>query len=45
MTFDERTYVEDDFDFLHIFNGTGTLVGSYTGGQLSGITLEIPASL
>ena len=42
VTFDQRTYVEDEFDFLYVFDGQGNLVDGYTGDQLAGVTLEIP---
>ena len=42
VTFDQRTYVEDEFDFLFVYDGENNLIGQYTGGQLAGVTLEIP---
>ena len=42
ITFDAQTYLEEDFDFLLVYDGKGTLIGEYTGDQLSSVTLEIP---
>ncbi len=42
VTFDERTNVEEDFDFLYLYDSTGELVGKYTGIQLAGQTITIP---
>ena len=41
VTFDDRTNIEEDFDFLKIFDGSGNLVGEYTGTTLAGQTVEV----
>ena len=40
VTFDEQTYLEEDFDFLFIYDGEGNLIGNYTGDQLAGLAAE-----
>ena len=42
VTFDERTEIEDGFDYLRIFDGTGSQVGEYTGTELAGQTVTVP---
>ena len=42
VTFDDRTNIEEDFDFLKIFDGSGNLIGEYTGTALAGATVEVP---
>lgn len=44
VTFDERTEVEEDFDFIYIYSGDGTEIGKYTGKQLSGAIIEVPGN-
>ena len=34
--------MEDGFDYLHVYDGEKNLIGSYTGTELAGATLEIP---
>ena len=41
ITFDERTEVEEDFDYIYLLSEDGTEVGKYTGTQLSGKTIKI----
>jgi len=41
VTFDENTYMEDGFDFLHVYDANGTLIGTYTGSELAGVTLKL----
>ena len=41
VTFDENTDIEEDFDFLYIYDGNGTEIGKYTGKSLAGKTVEI----
>ncbi len=41
VTFDERTEVEDGFDFIYIYDGNGTEVGKYTGKELAGKVIEV----
>ena len=42
VTFDARTDIEDGFDYLYVFDGTGKQVGKYTGTELAGQTITIP---
>ncbi len=42
VTFDERTNVEDGFDYLYIYDGSGKEIGSYTGTALAGQTVTVP---
>ena len=42
VTFDARTDIEDGFDYLYVFDGTGKQVGKYTGTDLAGQTITIP---
>ena len=42
VTFDQRTEVEDGFDYIYIYGADGTEIGRYTGTQLSGATVKIP---
>lgn len=42
VTFDAATMLEDEFDFLYIYDGEGTLIGEYTGAVLSGATITVP---
>ena len=41
VTFDDRTNIEEDFDYLKIFDGSGNLIGEYTGTTLAGQTVEV----
>ena len=42
VTFDARTNIEEDFDYLYIFDGAGEQVGKYTGTELAGQTITVP---
>ena len=42
VTFDARTNIEEDFDYLYIFDGAGKQVGKYTGTELAGQTITVP---
>ena len=42
VSFDERTEIEEDFDFLYLYDGEGNEIGVYTGAELAGQTIEIP---
>ncbi len=42
VTFDERTNIEDGFDFLYIYDGARNEIGKYTGTELAGQTVEVP---
>ena len=39
--FDERTAVESGFDYIYIFSADDTMVGKYTGTDLTGKTIRI----
>ncbi len=39
VTFDERTCVEDEFDYLYVYDAAGNEVGQYTGVALAGQTI------
>ncbi|MCM1102062.1 MAG: leucine-rich repeat protein [Clostridium sp.] len=41
VTFDERTEIEDGFDYLYLYNASGTEIGKYTGKELAGQTVNI----
>ncbi len=41
VTFSDNTYVEDDYDFIYIYDRDYTLVGTYTGSQLAGQTITV----
>ena len=41
VTFDERTRVEEGFDYIFVFDKGGNQIGKYTGQQLAGVTLTI----
>ncbi len=43
VTFDERTKVESNWDFLYVYDGDDNLIGKYTGEELAGATLYIPS--
>ena len=42
VTFDDRTEMEDGFDYLYILDGSGKEVGKYTGKELAGKTVSVP---
>ena len=42
VTFDKKTEMEDGFDYLLIYDGGKNLIGTYTGKELAGKTIEIP---
>lgn len=41
VTFDERTEMEEGFDYLHLYDASGKEVGRYTGKELAGQTLTV----
>ena len=41
VTFDLRTYMEEDFDYLYLYDMNGTEVGKYTGDELAGKTIIV----
>jgi len=41
VSFDDRTEIEDDFDFLYIYDKNGKQVGKYTGTSLAGEMVKI----
>ena len=42
VTFDEKTEMEDGFDYLFVYDGNGKLVGKYTGTELAGQSVVVP---
>ena len=44
LTFAEKTAFEYEGDYLHIYDGNGQLVGSYTGSELAGQTVTVNGS-
>ncbi len=44
VTFDERTMIEDGFDYLYIYDSNNRLIGKYTGAELAGTTVTVPGS-
>ena len=42
ITFSADTYVEDGYDYIYLYNGSGILVGKYTGADAAGLTVTIP---
>ena len=41
VTFDARTEVEEEYDYLYIYDGKNNQIGKYTGKELAGKTLRI----
>ena len=41
VTFDEKTEVEEEFDYLYLYDSEGNEVGKYTGTELAGQTVII----
>ncbi len=41
VTFDEMTKVEENYDFIYIYDGNNKRIGRYTGTQLAGKTIEV----
>ncbi len=41
VTFDERTNIEDGFDYIYIYDKNGAKIGTYTGTELAGKTIFI----
>ena len=44
VTFNSQTYTEPGYDMIHIHDGRGNLVGTYTGSQLAGRTVAVPGN-
>ena len=44
VTFDSRTEMETDFDYLYIYDKEKKQVGKYTGTELAGKTIEVPGN-
>ena len=42
VTFDSRTEMEEDFDYLLVYDGEGNQIGRYTGTELTGATITVP---
>ena len=45
VTFDERTRMEDGFDYLYIYDGNGQQIGKYAGTDLAGTTVTVPGDM
>ncbi len=41
VTFDSKTNIEEDFDYLYLYDKDGEEVGMYTGTELAGKTIHI----
>ena len=41
VTFDERTELEEGFDYLYLFDSEGNQIGKYTGKELAGRTIKV----
>ena len=41
IAFDARTNVEEDFDYIYLYDGSGREIGKYTGTQLAGQSVEV----
>lgn len=41
VTFDSSTFVENNYDYIYIYDGSGTQVGKYTGSALAGKTITV----
>ena len=44
VTFSENTEIEDEFDYLYIYDVNGKEIGTYTGKQLAGKTITVPGN-
>lgn len=42
VTFDSRTEMEEDFDYLLVYDGEGNQIGRCTGKELAGATITVP---
>jgi hypothetical protein len=45
ITFSEQTEVEEDFDFIYIYDGNDNELGKYTGKELSNMTVSAPGNV
>ena len=41
VTFTEDTYTESNYDYIYIYDGDDELIGSYSGGELSGAKITV----
>lgn len=41
VTFNSSTFVENNYDYIYIYDGSGTQVGKYTGSNLAGKTITV----
>lgn len=41
LVFDAKTNIEEDFDFLYIYDANGSLIGKYTGTGLAGKRVRV----
>ena len=44
VTFNEKTELEDGFDYLYIYDANGKQIGKYTGTELAGQTITVPGN-
>ena len=44
VTFDDRTCIEDGFDYIYIYDVDKNKIGEYTGIELAGRTIEVPGN-
>ena len=42
LVFSEETYVEGTYDRIYVYDGTDSLIASYSGSRAAGVTLEVP---
>ena len=45
LTFDAQTNIEEDFDYLYIYDSEGNEIGKYTGTELAGQTVRIEGNV
>ena len=43
VTFDDQTSVESNYDFIYIYDGDDNQIGKYTGTELAGAFVYVPA--
>ncbi len=44
VTFSADTCTENGYDYIHIIDNEGNIIGSYCGESLAGVTLDIPGN-
>ncbi len=45
ITFSSDTFVENNYDYIYIYDGSGTEIGKYTGSALSSQTIEVTGNV